>query len=85
MRKWIDCNQEMPHPRAVVLTYREGYMEVAVYRGAPSAPKFSTHAGQNLHDVSHWMRLPAPPVDTHCDSCSIGPEGHEFDCPEAQV
>ncbi len=24
------------------------------------------------------------PVDTECESCDIGPCGHEFDCPEAQ-
>lgn len=22
--------------------------------------------------------------DTECDSCDIGPNGHEYDCPEAQ-
>jgi hypothetical protein len=34
-------------------------------------------------DERSFMAEPTP--DTRCDSCEIGPEGHEYDCPEAQV
>lgn len=42
-------------------------------------------------EVTWWMLLPSPPTDstkevpdTHCDTCGMTPDGHAYDCPEAQ-
>jgi hypothetical protein len=59
--RWISVDQELPPEGKPVLTYRDGYQEVAVYSAHRRFP-FETHSGLKVFGPSHWRRLdwPAP-------------------------
>lgn len=52
------------------------YGDPSPYKSGRVVPIVLTYAGK--------VALGLVP-DTECDACQIGSEGHEYDCPEAQV
>ncbi len=63
---WISVEARLPDERVEVLAYDGSDIEVAaIYFGtwASDATWFAYH-----HDVTHWMPLPSPPVDS-----AVGP------------
>lgn len=60
-QKWIPTAERLPEDEEMVLTYKNGVMEVQEYEAGRNG---WIHGGWfwSLGTVTHWMRLPEPPT-----------------------
>jgi hypothetical protein len=72
--EWISVKEKLPPSGKPILAIGGGYVEVVVYRSPPNS--FATHHGGYLRDVTHWMPLPAPPIEQAPETSSALPRSH---------
>lgn len=80
----IFASDDNPHKNGYFVRsgFRKGRLNPGMYYEITDGNgDFWTTPPENVEVINESEELP----DANCDSCSIGPDGHEFDCPEAQI